>query len=243
MRRAFGLVGTLSFVLILGCAQRYDFRLDKTIQNREYQRRLDTNLDKAPGKGKLQDVKIYVRPPKGLLGPTQTFAMAVVEPGKYDVENSFIDQKRGASLHILARVKTPKPPAGKKAAAAPEATPRGDFKADVIELLRGVYSVEITNTQLKDIKKQHETRSNAFKAPLKPLEANDKELQVYFYGDKTSIYEIALVFEYPKAEHDFMAPKIELFLESFGVGDLATRLYSGGEEAAAEDAPPASGAF
>jgi hypothetical protein len=248
MRRALGLASSLSLVLVFGCAQRYDYRLEKTIENRKYQRRLDTNLGGAPGKGKIQDVGIYVRPPKGLTGPTQTFAMAVVEPGKYDVENSFIDEKRGASLHVLARVKTPKAPAAKtKKGAATEATPRGDFRADVIDLLRSVYSVEIANNQLKDVKKQHDARSNTFKSPLKPLETGDtnapKELQVFFYGDKNGPYEIALIFEYPKTEHDFLSPKIDLCLESFGVGDLAKRLYSGGEEAAAEEGPIPTGAF
>jgi hypothetical protein len=245
MKRSLGLLCGFSLVLGLGCAQRYDERLANTIDHRKYQRRLDTNLGGAPGKGKMQEVGIYLRPPKGLQGPTQTFGIVGVEPGKYDVESSFIDTKRNASLNVLARLKAPKAPPGKKTGPAPaEPTPRGDFKADVLELLRNAYSVEIAVNQLKDTTKKGEleSRKNAFKAPPKALDAADREVQVYFFGDKNRAEEVALIFEYPKTEREFMAPKIDLCLGTFAVGDFGKRMYVGGDERAAEEGGGAASA-
>ena len=76
-----------------------------------------------------------------MTGPTQTFQLTVVEPGKYDVESSFIEPEK-QSLHILARVKRPKTPS-KKAPTQAE-TPRNDFNSDVVELLKNVYGAEIS---------------------------------------------------------------------------------------------------
>ena len=107
----------------------------------KYQQRLEKNLEKAPTKGLLQQELIYVRPPKGLTGPTQTFTLTVVEPGKFDLENSFIDQAKQASLHVLARHKKPKAPAQERAPPS-ETAPRGDFTAEVIELVKAAYAVD-----------------------------------------------------------------------------------------------------
>ena len=52
---------------------------------------------------------------------------------------------------------------------------------------------------------------------------------MYLYGDKNDPYEVALIFEYPKAEHNTVNPKIRLCLESFAVGDKAKRAFAGGE--------------
>ena len=125
----------------LGCGtQSYETRLEKTLDNMKYQKRLDDNLSDAATKGKLEQLQIYVRPPKSMTGPTQTFQLTGVEPGKYDVESSFIEPEK-QSLHVLARVKQPKSPS-KKAPSQPE-TPRNDFNSDVMELLRNVYGAEL----------------------------------------------------------------------------------------------------
>ena len=51
-----------------------------------------------------------------------------------------------------------------------------------------------------------------------------------------------MIFEYPKAEHNTVNPKIRLCLESFAVGDKAKRAFAGGEteeiEGTGEEAPP-----
>jgi hypothetical protein len=222
MKRLSAVVLGAGFVLVLGCGtQNYEYRLEETIRQMKYQKRLNDNLTAAPTKGKLEELQIYVRPPRDMTGPTQTFQMTVVEPGKFDVESSFIEQDK-QSLHILARVKRPKTPA-KKGAAAAEPTPRGDFNADVIELVKNVYGAELEASQFKEEKKQN----NAFKA--KTLDLNAKKVQTYLYGSKTSPYEVALIFEYPATEQNAINPKINLCLESFAVGEKARRAFAGGE--------------
>lgn len=232
MKRAAVVLG-VGLVLILGCGtQSYETRLEKTIDHMKYQKRLDDNLGNAATKGKLEELQIYVRPPKNMTGPTQTFQLTVVEPGKYDVESSFIEPEK-QSLHILARVQRPKPPS-KKAPTQTE-TPRGEFYVDVLDLVKNVYGAELDLSKFKDDTK----RDNTFRYNL--LDLNAKNVQIYLYG-KNSPHEVALIFEYPKAEHNAVNPKIGLCLESFAVGDKAKRAFAGGEtediEGTGEEAPP-----
>jgi hypothetical protein len=53
-------------------------------------------------------------------------------------------------------------------------------------------------------------------------------VQIFIYGEPNGTHEVALIFEYPKKEVSYMSPKIGLCLESFAVGELATRAFSGG---------------
>ena len=99
MKRVIAVLASASFVLAIGCSD-YDIRLEKTLEERRYEKRLNDNLEAAPTKGTLQGDDIFVRPPKGLAGPNETFGLTVVEPGKFDIENSFIDEKNGTSLHV-----------------------------------------------------------------------------------------------------------------------------------------------
>src|SRR5438105_15959604 len=138
MKRALAILTSLGLFLVIGCAQNYDLRLTNTIESRLYQRRLNNNLEAAPKKTKLETSKIHVRPPKGLQGPTKTFGLAVVEPGRFDIEDTFFDPQKQASLHVLARLNLPKAP-NKKGVTPAEATPRGEFTADVLDLLKNVY--------------------------------------------------------------------------------------------------------
>src|SRR3954465_11226121 len=135
MNRLSAIVLGGGLVVGLGCGtQNYEYRLEHTIDQMKYQKRLDDNLTDPPTKGKLEELQIYVRPPTDMTGPTQTFQMTVVEPGKFDVEASFIEQDK-QSLHLLARVKRPKTPS-KKAPTPAETTPRGDFNTDVLDLVK-----------------------------------------------------------------------------------------------------------
>ena len=237
MKRAAAVVLGVSLVLILGCGtQSYETRLETTLDNMKYQKRLDDNLGAAATKGKLEGLQIYVRPPKNMTGPTQTFQLTVVEPGKFDVESSFIEPEK-QSLHILARVKRPKTPSKKVPTQAE--TPRNDFNFDVVELLTNVYGAEIDLSKSKSENKLDHT-NYTFKSF--ELDLNVKTVQVYLYGSKNDPYEVALIFEYPKAEHNAVDPKIRLCLESFAVGDKAKRAFAGGEtediEGTGEEAPP-----
>ncbi len=59
MKRAAAVVLGASLVLILGCGtQSYETRLDKTLDNMRYQKRLDDNLGDASIKGKLEQLEI-----------------------------------------------------------------------------------------------------------------------------------------------------------------------------------------
>jgi hypothetical protein len=233
MRRACVILASACCLLIGGCRD-YDLRLGKTLEEMKYQQRLEKNLEKAPLKGSLQGELIYVRPPKGLSGPTKAFTLTVVEPGKFDLENSFIDEAKKASLHLLARHKKPKAPP-KKGAPPVAAAARGDFTNEVIELVKAAYGVEdLTPAKFKPAVKRHEGRENAYKEAK--LDLNTKEVLVYLYGDKNGPYNVAMIFEYPKEELNNLSPKIGLSLEAFAVGDAANKAFSGGgEEGAGED--------
>jgi hypothetical protein len=236
MKRAFAILASMSLVVAVGCSTAYDARLDKTLEEMRYSKRLDDNLLPAATKGKLEELQVFVRPPMNLKGPTQTFAWTVIEPGRFDLENSFIDQEKQESLHILIRVKKPKAPAKtKKGAEQPTDAPaRGDFASDVIELTKGVYGVDdLAANQFKADIKKHGTHTNNFK--LKTLDLTAKEVQVYLYGDKNGPYEVALIFDYPKEEKKSIDSKIRLALEAFATGDAAKRAFSGGDAEASEE--------
>ncbi len=225
MRRGCTILASACLLLFVGCRD-YDFRLDKTLEEMKYQQRLEKNLEKAPTKGRLQQELIYVRPPKGLSGPTKTFTLTVVDAGKFDLENSFIDESKQASLHVLARHKKPKAPPKKGVAEAPAAA-RGDFTTEVIELVKTAYGVEdLTPSKFKSVSKKHAGRENSYKEAK--LNLNTKEVSIYLYGDKNGPYNVALIFDYPKTEANNVSPKIDLSLEAFAVGEPANRAFSGG---------------
>jgi len=228
MRRGCLILASACLLLVLGCRD-YDYRLGQTLEELRYQQRLEKNLEKAPTKGKLQQELIYVRPPKGMAGPTKTFTLTVVEAGKFDVESSFFDESKTASLHVVARHKKPKAPPKKGAAAAPAAAPRGDFTAEVIDMVKTAYGTEdLTPSKFKVVSKKHAGRENSYKEAK--LNLNTKEVLIYLYGtvDKNSPYNVALIFEYPKTEASTLSSKVNLSLETFAVGEPANRAFSGG---------------
>ncbi len=234
MKRFWGMTASLALFLAFGCSSKsYDIRLEKTLENMKYQKKLNDALIPAVAAGKLKELDIYLRPPKALQGPTQTFQLTVVEPGKFDVENSFIEKDK-QSLHVLARVKRPKPAAKKGAPAA--ATPaRGDFNTEVLELLKNVYGVDSTPAQFREETK----KKNVFRH--RTIDLDPKTLQVYLYGAKGNPYEVALIFEYPKADQNTIVPRIGYCLESFAVDGRAKRAFNGATteqelDEAAEDA-------
>ena len=70
MKRVLAVLASASFVLAIGCSD-YDIRLEKTLEEKKYEKRLNTNLEAAPTKGKLKADEIFIRPPLGLAGPTE----------------------------------------------------------------------------------------------------------------------------------------------------------------------------
>ena len=226
MKRVIAVLASASFVVAIGCSD-YDIRMGKTLEEMRYAKRLNTSLEEAPTKGSLQGDEIFVRPPKGLTGPTQAFSLTGVDPGKFDIENSFIDEKKGTSLHVVARIKKPKAPPNTKKGATPAepAVPRGKFIDDVVELVKAAYNVELAPGQFKNESKSHLSRENAYKAAK--LDMTTKQVEVYVYTESNGVREVALVFEFPKAELNYMNPKIALCLESLAVGDRAKRSFEG----------------
>jgi hypothetical protein len=255
MRRLWAIVASASVMVAWGCGGSYDIRMNKTLEDMRYRKRRDDNLVPAPTKSKFEELAIFVRPPKNLQ-PAKEFLLPQPEPGKFDLEASFLETQKQTesqgetqkqvevpkqSLHILARVKRPKNPNAKKAAAEP--TNRGDFLLDVLAILNSAYSppVELTPDKFKDTKKKNNTfRHYSFAA-------NGRNVPVYLYVPKNSPYEVALIFEYPSTEHANLYSKIELCLESFAVGKAAQRAFSGGvgDEQAGEGGAtgPAPGVF
>jgi hypothetical protein len=217
-------------LLTFGCRD-YDLRLDETLEEMKYQKRLNDNLAEAPTKGLLQQELIYLRPPKGFTGPMKAFSLAAIEPGKFDLENSFIEEAKQASLHVLARYKKPKAAAPKKGPAPAEPPPRGDFTTEVIEVLKVAYGVDdLEPAKFKPETKRHKGRENTFKV-AKLLDLPSKEVQVYLYGEKNGPYNVALIFEYPKTEVNNLSSKIGLCLEAFATGEVARRIFAGGSDA------------
>ena len=128
MRRVMAMVATTILVLSGGCGSKsYEYRLDRTLESMRYRKRLDDNLMPPPAKGiaPFEELSIFLRPPKNL-AQSKEFQMTVLEPGQFDLESSFFEEKM-QNLHVLARVKKPKRPASKKPAAptpADTAVPR-----------------------------------------------------------------------------------------------------------------------
>jgi hypothetical protein len=162
----------------------------------------------------------------------------VIEPGTFDVANSFFDQKKQASLHLLARVDRPKAPA-KKGTPPTENAPRGDFTTDVLDLIKTAYGSDIDAAKLKSETKSHGRKSNTYKTLT--FEVGPKEVKVFFFGEKASPDKVALIFDYPKTEAGSLSSRINLCLESFGVGEEARRAFAGivDEESTEETAQPA----
>ena len=263
MRRVWVILVSGSLVVAWGCGNSYDIRLNKTLEDMKYRKRLDEMLMPPLTKNKLDELLIFVRPPKKL-EVAKEFLLPLPEAGKFDLEVSLLDTGKASdtptqgeaqptpaggapkateapkqSLHIVARVKRPKNPASKKKAVEP--VNRREFATDVLALVNAAYAppAEVTLDKFKETTK----RFNSFKQYA--FTVGEKYVQVYFYAPKkdaakTDPYEVALIFEYPSAEHNNLSGKIELSLEAFALGNKArTRLSGGVGEPAAGPAAPA----
>jgi hypothetical protein len=245
MRRISVVLASACVVAAWGCGGSYDIRLNKTLEDMKYRKRLDDMLMPPPSDAKYKDLLIFVRPPKSLQ-PAREFLLPLAEPGKFDLEASFLDSGGASStpapgeptpvagepakqaetskqsLHIVARVKQPKNPAAKKKAAEP--ANRREFTTDLLALVTSAYAPnpEVTLDKFKETtKKLNKFRQTSFAV-------GGKNVQVYIYAPKNDPYEVALLFEYPSSEHTNLSGKIDLCLESFAVGNRAKSAFSGG---------------
>jgi hypothetical protein len=227
MRRVLAILTSSAILISLGCGSRsYQKRLDNTIKQIQYRKKLDDNLMPFVAKGKLEQNLIYIRPPKQL-EKMPDFTLMVLEPGKFDVAETFVE-KDVQSLHVVAWVKKIKDPKKKSVD-----TPRGTFSTEVFAMLGNVFNVDIEPTKAKPVTK----KKNSFKHLT--FEANEKTVQVYLYGDKAKPPEVALIFEYGKKEN--LTDKINLCLESFATNELARLLFTGSEEEEGAEGPTAPG--
>lgn len=231
MRRLLAMLLTASCLVGAGCGSKsYEERLTRTLADMKYQKRLNDNLMPPPKReqGKYEELFIYIRPPKNMVpSSSKEFLLyPAIEPGKFDLEGSFIeDKKQTPSLHVLARIKKPKEQAKKKAApTAADTANRGEFNTDVLAIINAVYSTDLDLAKFKDVTEKR----NTFKHHT--LDVNDRNVQIYLYGRKDDSHQVALIFEYPKAEQQALVSKIKLCLESFAVGNRARSLYAGGGE-------------
>ena len=224
MKRVLAVLAGASFVLAIGCSD-YDIRLEKTLEEKKYEKRLNTNLEAAPTKGKLQGDEIFVRPPLGLQ-IAQAFVLPAAETQKFDIENSFIDQKKGTSLHVVREPRSPRarpaPRRGRRPPSNPP--PSGANSSTTLSSWSRPPIASSCAAGLKSESKKHGNRANDYKAVK--LDLTTKVVEVYVFTESNGIHDVAMIFEYPTAEKTYMEPK-SVLLESFAVGDRARRFFDG----------------
>jgi hypothetical protein len=235
MRRIAAMMVTCVLLVATGCSNRYQVRLDETLKEMKYNKRLDDNLEAAPAEGKLKELDIFVRPPKPMAA-SKEFLLGEVPAGQFDDTKTFFEGQK-AFLHVIARKKQAKKPVAKGAAPEPQAA-RGPFNTDVIAVLKAIYPDEesLAPEKFKDDPK----KGNAFKRVI--FENSGKRVEVYLY--KLEPYDVALIFQYDPAEKAALASKINLCLESFAIGPKAHAKYANpngsGEEESSEPSGPAA---
>jgi hypothetical protein len=235
MRRVWVMIAMASLVAGAGCGRKsYEERLGKTLEKLAYDKRIRQNLMEPPkDEKKFTELAIYIRPPKEeALAKT---GQLPVSEGQFDLDASFIDTKDGNStLHLLARVKQPKKPVTKGAQPVVAPPPRAEFVGEVLGVLSNVFGNSDAILTPKFVDEVRNKTGNRFKRLI--FSANDKEVKLYTF--KQGAHEVALVFVYDPKVKGVMSSKIEYCLDTFAVGELATRLYNGGTaEEAAETGP------
>ncbi len=217
MRRIAAMVVSSILLVVCGCSTSYQIRLDKTLEEMKYEKRLNDNLEPPPAEGKLKELAIFVRPPKPLAA-SKEFLLGEVPAGQFDETKTFFEGQK-AFLHVIARVKQPKKPPAKGAPAEPPVA-RGPFNSDIIAVLKAIY-VDEENLAVEKFKDDPK-KSNAFKRVI--FENSGKRVEIYLY--KLDPYDVALIFQYDPAEKNALASKINLCLESFAVGNKARSKYA-----------------
>ena len=125
MKRVLAVLASASFVLAIGCSD-YDIRLEKTLEEKKYEKRLNDNLEAAPTKGSLQGDEIFIRPPLGLEGPTQASASPPPKPGSLTSKTASSTQRRERVSTSLRESRSPRPrPAPRRRRRPPSNRRRG----------------------------------------------------------------------------------------------------------------------
>ena len=241
MRQVLAMLVSATLLVVVGCSGKsYEIRLDKTLADMKYRDRLDRNLMPAPTKPKFDELQIFIRPPKSL-ELTKEPLLTDPDKTKFDLEAGFLEAAKQENMHVLARVKRAKAANTKTKKAEPPPPTRGDFSRDILALLNTYYNPppELSPDKFKEDKQK---TGNIFRKHV--FSGNNKDVQVYLYTPKGNPYEVAIIFEYPKAEQAALSSKIVLCLESFATAEKARKAFSGTageEEGAATGAPGAGG--
>lgn len=250
MRRSAALAASIGLVLLAGCGKSYEKRLEATLNRMRYEQKLDQYLKPAET-GKFQDLGIFLRLPKGLDKATQPGL--TVDPGAFEIAESFLDTTGGGAaskdgtatpaaglrLHVLARVKRKKA-APKKGEAPPPEVPRGNFEADVRQVLAN--DLGSPDDALNKPLENNTQRNNAYKRLIFTA-GNGDFIRAYF--SKQGDYEVALVWDVPQAVDKSSANGVRYSLESFATGLTALARFKGGsddEGSAGEEGGPGAAA-
>ena len=232
MRRVWLVMVSAALVIAVGCGrENYQKRMDKTLEDLKYARRLKKELMDPPTEKKFQDLAIYVRAPKDQ-ALAKTGQLPVGE-GQFDLDASFND-KIDSTLHLIARVKMPKKPPTKGAPPPPPPAARGEFVGDVLGVLVNVFGAA-EGLQAPKFSEESTKKGNRFKRLI--FTANEKEVRVYTY--KQENHEVALIFVYDPKLKGPLSSKIDLCLDSFQTGAKAARAYAGANPEEEPESGPA----
>lgn len=249
MRRllVFAALGALSIVP-LGCGfASYEARLQAT--ERRIQDEMTINATLAgPMQGAFAENNIHFRAPQGLDQVGQ-FQLIPLNPGYFEVENSFITPGSGDQLstgpyqvHVLARRDSQEPDQAQEQPDQPP-VPRGDFRSDVLGVLSEVYGPEVASAPLEQVSKtiwprSEPARSLSFeRATL--TDRNQQLVHIYFYNEDSgdATYNAALIWEFPGGEPPTSnANPVDLSLGTFAVGQRAFARFSGRPDSAGDGA-------
>src|SRR6188768_3548637 len=102
MKRVLAIVLSGGLTVLVGCSASYSERLEKTLKDMKFLKRLDEFLSPQAGDN-FEKMAIFLRPPKPL-APASQFQLSS-NPTQYDLEASLIDAKTPGTLrlHVLAR--------------------------------------------------------------------------------------------------------------------------------------------
>jgi hypothetical protein len=219
---------------LAGClgASAYDVRIDKHVENLRYQQKLD-QYTSAPAQGKLQQLGVYLRPPKPLAEGQQSPLPA--PNGLFDAVSYFSGAEGGVpmQLHVLARRKQ-----GAQAKAKPgEPAPaqRGAFLSDLRTVLSSYYGPGASEGKLDPVSQRgRSVQRQKFQA------ANGDTILMDVFEQPG--YELALVWDIaPAAANSESVRGMDYTLGSLAVGPKAANLFAGGSDDDAA-APAAGGA-
>jgi hypothetical protein len=243
MKRALVMVLSALGLIVGGCGLPvYEERLEATYKRMKHTRALNDNLA-GPAEGKFQALNVYFRVPTPLAETAPAFTPL---PGAFDHVASFQGSppapqaKDGAAapppsaplkVHVFIRNKPKKatPKKGQAEAPDPNAALRGDFVADVRQLLTS-YGPGATEKSLVPFKPEGGTTS--FQSLIFSDAGTGNDIRVYFAATKDKESQVALVYDIPTTlrTEAIVGKGVQYSLESFALGRDAAQMFNAGAE-------------